>query len=172
MSWIHFLTAGVILKIYHTVNRLRSFVTSSYSVILSFSHSVISPFFNIVTDWQRTVEQHQELQVCFADNNEDELMTHHYPPLHLAYTSGQSSPHQLLPPLTTPTAVYLNRHSITDKFGILSSTATNNQGEAPPILFELQSSAWISVSMSSAHSAQVEIPVKLYLVENKKPLIL
>ena len=41
---------GCIMKIYHTVNRLRSFVTSSYSVILSFSHSVISPFFNIVTD--------------------------------------------------------------------------------------------------------------------------
>ena len=45
-------------------------------------------------------------------NNEDDLTTHHPPPLHLAYTSGQSSPHQLLPPLTTPTAVYLNRHSI------------------------------------------------------------
>ena len=103
-------------------------------------------------------------------NNEDELMTHHDPPLHLAYTSGQSSPHQLLPPLTTPTAVYLNRHSITDNFGILSSTATNTQGEAPPILFELQGSAWISVSMSSAHSAQVEIPAKLYLVDNLKPL--
>ena len=98
-------------------------------------------------------------------NNEDDLMTHHDSPLHLAYTSGQSSPHQLLPPLTTPTAVYLNRHSITGNFAILSSTE-----EAPPILFELQGSAWISVSMSSAHSAQVEIPAKLYLVDNLKPL--
>ena len=43
--------------IYHTVNRLRSFLTSSHSIIQSSTHPVIrsfiiSPFFYIVTDWR------------------------------------------------------------------------------------------------------------------------
>ena len=42
-------------KIYHTVNRLRSFLSSCHPVYWSLSHL--------------TNVQHHDLQVCFADNN-------------------------------------------------------------------------------------------------------
>ena len=53
-------------KIYHTVNRLRSFLSFNHSVILSSCHDVISLFQHCNL---RTNGQHQEFQVCFADKN-------------------------------------------------------------------------------------------------------
>ena len=63
------------LKIYHTVNRRRSFLTSSYSVIPSFSHLVIQSFSHPIiqsfiisfSTLRLTDKQHQELQVCFSN---------------------------------------------------------------------------------------------------------
>ena len=74
------------LRIYHTVNRLGSFLSHGHlvtwsldhsvtwslrhSVTWSLSHSVTRSLFSTLlrTDWL-TDTQHQDLQVCFADNN-------------------------------------------------------------------------------------------------------
>ena len=48
-------------KIYHTVNRLRSILSSCHHVII---------IFNIIATDARINKQHQDLQICFADNRQ------------------------------------------------------------------------------------------------------
>ena len=64
---------GLYNIIYHTVNRLWSFLSFSHSVIPSSRHPILlsschQSVFNIATN-RRTNKQHHELQVCFADKN-------------------------------------------------------------------------------------------------------
>ena len=64
LAFAHYYTTLIIIsKIYHTVNRLRSFLSLGHLVTWSLGHSV----FNVATN-KHTHEQHQDLQVCFADN--------------------------------------------------------------------------------------------------------
>ena len=54
-----------IYEIYHTVNRLQCFLSSSHLVILSSRHPIIMMSFQHAHELTNT--QHQDFQVCFAD---------------------------------------------------------------------------------------------------------
>ena len=71
------------IKIYHPVNRLRSFLLLGHSVTRSFSHSVTRSFSHYFQHAHGlTNTQHKDLQVCFADKNNAmlfDIKTRHTP---------------------------------------------------------------------------------------------
>ena len=79
MSWLKNEYKIDIIELYHTVNRLRSFLSSCHHVILWSCHQVIMSLF---LHFQCFHELTDNFQVCFADNDVLKINLQHDSPHH------------------------------------------------------------------------------------------